>query len=65
MDTRFSKEKIPYKTHTGIYFWEGDAKKLENPGFYFQFDKDSMFLGVGMHIFSKDMIAKYRDAVVE
>lgn len=63
-DTRFSKEKIPYKTHLGIYFWEGAAKKLENPGFYFQFDKDSMFLGVGMHIFPKDMIKDYRDAVV-
>ncbi len=64
-DTRFSKEKIPYKTHLGIYFWEGTAKKLENPGFYFQFDKDSIFLGVGMHIFPKDMIKNYRDAVVD
>ena len=32
-DTRFSKNKSPYKTHMGIFFWEGERKKLENPGF--------------------------------
>lgn len=64
-DTRFSTEKIPYKTHMGIYFWDGPAKKLENPGFYFQFGKDSLFLGTGMHIFPKEMIGAYRDAVVD
>lgn len=63
-DIRFSKEKIPYKTHLGIYFWEGAGKKLENPGFYFHFDKDSVFIGVGMHIFPKEMLKSYRDAVV-
>jgi uncharacterized protein (TIGR02453 family) len=64
-DIRFSKEKIPYKTHLGIYFWEGAGKKLENPGFYFHFDKDSVFIGVGMHIFPKQMLTAYRDAVVD
>ena len=64
-DIRFSKEKIPYKTHLGIYFWEGEAKKLENPGFYFQFDKDTGFIGVGMHIFPKEMMAAYRTAVID
>jgi len=64
-DVRFSKEKIPYKTHLGIYFWEGAAKKLENPGFYFQFDKDTVFIGVGMHIFPKEMMAAYRNAVID
>jgi uncharacterized protein (DUF2461 family) len=26
-DVRFSKEKSPYKTHFGIFFWEGVGKK--------------------------------------
>ena len=27
-DTRFSKDKSPYKTNIGIYFWEGKSKKF-------------------------------------
>lgn len=64
-DTRFSKDKTPYKTHLGIYFWEGERRKLENPGFYFQCDSKNIMFGVGMHIFSKDHLKKYRDAVVD
>jgi uncharacterized protein (DUF2461 family) len=37
-DTRFSKDKTPYKTWVGLVFWEGAGKKTENPGFYFGFD---------------------------
>jgi uncharacterized protein (TIGR02453 family) len=64
-DTRFGTNKQPYKTHLGIYFWEGKGKKLENPGFYFQLDKSKMMYGVGMHIFPKEMIIPYRDAVTD
>ena len=62
-DTRFSNNKVPYKTHLGIYFWEGEGKKLENPGFYFQLDQKNIMLGAGMHIFPKQMLKPYRDAV--
>ena len=34
-DTRFSKDKRPYKANLGIWFWEGDRKRMECPGFYF------------------------------
>ena len=64
-DTRFSPDKQPYKTHLGIYFWEGNGKKLENPGFYFQLDKSKIMFGVGMHIFPKEMLNPYRDAVTD
>ena len=26
-DTRFSKDKTPYKTHLGIFMWEGEGPK--------------------------------------
>ena len=64
-DIRFSNDKTPYKTHLGIWFWEGKKKKLENPGFYLQFDKNSLFLGVGMYRFNKESLEIYRDAVVD
>jgi uncharacterized protein (TIGR02453 family) len=34
-DTRFSKDKTPYKTNLGIWFWEGGRKRMECSGFYF------------------------------
>ena len=64
-DVRFGSNKQPYKTHLGIYFWEGKAKKLENPGFYFQLDRSKIMFGVGMHVFPKDMLSPYRDAVTD
>ncbi|MCP4601319.1 MAG: DUF2461 domain-containing protein [Proteobacteria bacterium] len=59
-DTRFSKDKRPFKTHLAILFWEGDAKKLESPGFYFHLDKDQLLIGGGLHTFTKDQLVTYR-----
>lgn len=64
-DVRFGANKEPYKTHLGIYFWEGKGKKLDNPGFYFQLDKSKIMFGVGMHVFPKEMLNTYRDAVTD
>lgn len=64
-DVRFGANKTPYKTHIGIYFWEGKGKKLENPGCYFQMDKSKILFAVGMHIFPREMISLYRDAVID
>ena len=33
-DTRFSKDKSPYKTHTGIQFRHEASKDAHAPGFY-------------------------------
>jgi len=62
-DTRFSKDKTPYKTHLGIFFWEGNAPKLENSGYYFHLEPDELFIGVGLHIFPKWVLEKFREAV--
>ncbi len=64
-DTRFSKDKSPYKTNLGIWFWEGDRKRMECPGFYFHLDSKNLMLGVGLHIFPKELLGPYRDAVVD
>jgi len=62
-DIRFSKNKQPYKTHLGIFFWEGNGKKLESSGLYFHAEPKNIMIAVGMHMFSKDQIAKYRQIV--
>ncbi len=43
-DVRFSKDKTPYKTHLAVFFWEGSAPKLENPGFYIHMDDVEIFI---------------------
>ena len=63
-DTRFSADKTPYKTHLGIFFWEGPRTKMENSGFYLHLSKSKLFLGVGLHIFAKSLLEAYRESVV-
>lgn len=62
-DVRFSKDKSPYKTNLGLYFWEGKGKKMECSGLYFHIEPKLFFLGAGMYMFTKDQLKKYREAV--
>ena len=45
-DTRFGKDKRPYKTNQGIYWWEGPSKKV-GTGFYLSLEPTEVVLGVG------------------
>lgn len=62
-DVRFRKNKSPYKTNLGIYFWEGKGKRMECSGFYFHIEPNNFFLGAGMYVFSPHQLKKYRDTV--
>lgn len=64
-DTRFSHDKTPYKTHLGIFFWEGRLAKMDCPGYYFHLEPPTVMLGVGNHCFSKDILTLYRNCVVD
>ncbi len=64
-DTRFSKDKTPYKTYLGLWFWQGAGKSRECPGFYFGLSGDELTLGAGMHMFGPKQLAAYRDALVD
>ena len=63
--TSFSKDKTPYKTHLGIWMWEGDDAKFESSGYYFHLESPNLMMVVGIHIFSKDLLQAYRDAVID
>lgn len=47
-DTRFSKNKLPYKTNIGIQFRHEQAKDVHSPGYYVHIQPDEVFLGAGM-----------------
>lgn len=64
-DTRFAKDKTPYKTHLGIFFWEGELPKMECSGYYFHLEPPTIFLGAGIHCFSSRLLEVYRDSVAD
>ncbi len=64
-DTRFSPDKTPYKTHLGIWLWEGDGPRMECSGFYFQLDPKRLFLGAGAYLIPPGMLDSYRAEVVD
>lgn len=47
-DTRFSKDKLPYKTNIGIQFRHEQARNVHSPGYYVHIDTEQVFVGVGM-----------------
>jgi len=64
-DTRFSKDKSPYKTQLALWFWEGTGPRMECTGFYFHLEPDRLMLGVGIYMFPKPLHEKYREWVVD
>ena len=47
-DTRFSNNKLPYKTNIGIQFRHEQARNVHSPGYYVHVDPAEVFIGVGM-----------------
>jgi len=50
-DTRFSKDKSPYKTHVAATFdMAGYPKSVSSPGFYLHFEPGEVFVGGGLYM---------------
>ena len=64
-DTRFSKDKRPYKDHLDLWFWQGAGPSRERPGYFFRLTPEALFLGAGMHHFERPLLERYRAAVVD
>lgn len=64
-DTRFSKDKRPYKTHVDLWFWQGSGPSRSCPGYWFRLTPDALLLGAGMHSFEPPLLERYREAVAD
>jgi len=64
-DTRFSPDKTPYKTHLGIYFWEGKGGRMECSGYYFHLEPPILMLGGGIYIFPRPLLERFRQAALD
>jgi uncharacterized protein (TIGR02453 family) len=47
-DTRFSKDKTPYKTHTGIQFRHASAADAHTPGYYLHLEPGNVMAVAGI-----------------
>jgi uncharacterized protein (TIGR02453 family) len=62
-DTRFSKDKTPYKTHVGIYFRHARAGDVDAPGLYLHLEPRQVFLGAGIWHPGTPALKRIRDAL--
>jgi len=64
-DIRFSKDKSPFKTHTGIQFRHDQGKDAHAPGFYLHLEPGSCFVGLGIWRPDGTTLRKIREGLVE
>ena len=64
-DTRFSKDKRPYKEHIGCQFRHTHGRDVHAPGFYVHLEPGRVFFGGGIWKPDGPSLAKIRAAVVD
>jgi uncharacterized protein (TIGR02453 family) len=68
-DTRFSKDKTPYKTHVSASFNPKNVKStsdaLSYPGYYFQVEFGSLWMGGGAYFLDKEPLRRVRTAIAQ
>lgn len=64
-DTRFSKDKTPYKTHISAIFPRNTALKREGSVFYFHFTEKELLIFGGVYSPERDELLAYRTQLQE
>jgi uncharacterized protein (TIGR02453 family) len=63
-DTRFSSDKLPFKTHVGIHFSHEKGKDAHAPVFYLHLEPDNCFAAAGVWHPDATALTKMRTAIV-
>jgi uncharacterized protein (TIGR02453 family) len=64
-DTRFSKDKTPYKTNAGVHFRHAAGKDAHAPGFYLNLAPGEVFMACGLWRPDAPALALVRSAIVD
>lgn len=64
-DTRFSKDKTPYKLNTGVHFRHERSKDAHAPGYYLHLQPGECFMGVGLWRPETKVAYAIREAIAE
>ncbi|QDT38465.1 DUF2461 domain-containing protein [Stratiformator vulcanicus] len=62
-DTRFSKDKTPYKTNVGIHFRHEFGADVHAPGWYIHLHPDECFVGAGMWMPETKVLKQLRGSI--
>lgn len=63
-DIRFSKDKRPYKDHLDLFFWHGEKRSWDAPGFWLRLTPTTLMAGSGMHHFADGQLDAFRQSVI-
>lgn len=63
-DTRFSRDKTPYKTHAGLHFRHAAGRDVHAPIFYLHLQPGMVFAAAGMWRPPAEAVKQVRDAIV-
>lgn len=61
-DVRFSKDKLPYKTHFGCWMAKG-GRKSTDAGYYFHLEPENSFLAAGVWMPPKEQLNLIRQEI--
>ena len=64
-DTRFSRDKTPYKTNIGIQFRHEAGRDVHAPGYYLHISAADCFIGAGIWHPATDALGMIRQAIDE
>jgi uncharacterized protein (TIGR02453 family) len=64
-DTRFSKEKIPYKTHLAAWWARTGLEKTSGGGFYLQVSPREVIVAAGCYMPERDQLLAIRRYLLE
>ena len=64
-DTRFSKDKTPYKTHIGANFQHRRIEKNRGAGFYFQLSHEGLGIAGGLYMPGPDELLAVRRSLAQ
>lgn len=63
-DTRFSRNKKPYKTNAALYFRHDAGRDIHAPGYYLHLEPGQVFMGAGMWHPDADALRAVRETIV-
>src|SRR5579872_3616867 len=64
-DTRFSNNKLPYKTHVAAYFKPRVMAKTSGAGYYFHISAKEVFIGAGAYMPEREQLLAIRMHIAE
>jgi len=64
-DTRFARDKRPYKTNAGLHFRHAAGKDIHAPGYYLHLEPGQVFMAAGMWRPDADALRAIREAIVK